>query len=57
MEAEVPPLGLWGPGVELSVSGHAVEEVAREPRRARGERGTALVEVTWLGILLLVPLL
>ena len=21
------PLGLWGPGVRLSVSGHAVEEV------------------------------
>ena len=27
VEAEVPPLGLWGPGVRLSVSGHAVEEV------------------------------
>jgi hypothetical protein len=26
-------------------------------RRDRGERGTALVEVTWLSILLLVPLL
>lgn len=26
--AEVPPLGLWGPGVRLSVSGHAIEEVA-----------------------------
>lgn len=26
--AEVPPLGLWGPAVELSVSGHAIEEVA-----------------------------
>lgn len=26
--AEVPPLGLWGPAVRLSVSGHAVEEVA-----------------------------
>lgn len=26
--AEVPPLGFWGPGIELSVSGHAVEEVA-----------------------------
>jgi Flp pilus assembly protein TadG len=25
--AEVPPLGLWGPGVRLTVSGHAVEEV------------------------------
>jgi Flp pilus assembly protein TadG len=24
--AEVPPLGLWGPAVRLSVSGHAVEE-------------------------------
>ncbi len=26
--AEVPPLGLWGPGVPLEVTGHAVEEVA-----------------------------
>jgi Flp pilus assembly protein TadG len=26
--AEVPPLGLWGPAVELSVSGHAIAEVA-----------------------------
>jgi Flp pilus assembly protein TadG len=26
--AEVPPLGLWGPPVRLTVSGHAVEEVA-----------------------------
>jgi len=26
--AEVPPLGLWGPAVRLSVSGHAIEEVA-----------------------------
>ncbi|HYO41388.1 MAG TPA: TadE/TadG family type IV pilus assembly protein [Nocardioidaceae bacterium] len=25
--AEVPPLGLWGPGVRLHVAGHAVEEV------------------------------
>jgi Flp pilus assembly protein TadG len=24
--AEVPPLGLWGPGVRLRVAGHAVEE-------------------------------
>ena len=24
--ADVPPLGLWGPGVRLSVSGHAIEE-------------------------------
>lgn len=24
--AEVPPLGLWGPAVELHLSGHAVEE-------------------------------
>jgi Flp pilus assembly protein TadG len=24
--ADVPPLGLWGPDVHLSVSGHAVEE-------------------------------
>jgi Flp pilus assembly protein TadG len=26
--ADVPPLGIWGPGVRLHVSGHAVEEVA-----------------------------
>lgn len=26
--ADVPPLGLWGPAVRLTVSGHAVEEVA-----------------------------
>ena len=24
--AEVPPLGVWGPAVEVAVSGHAVEE-------------------------------
>ena len=28
VHAEVPALGLWGPGVLLVVSGHAVEEVA-----------------------------
>lgn len=27
VRASVPPLGLWGPGVEVSVSGHAVKEV------------------------------
>lgn len=27
VRAEVPPLGLWGPAVRLSLSGHAVEEV------------------------------
>lgn len=26
VRATVPPLGLWGPGVPLEVSGHAVEE-------------------------------
>ncbi|WP_235737763.1 TadE/TadG family type IV pilus assembly protein [Nocardioides alcanivorans] len=26
IRAEVPPLGLWGPGVELTVSGHAIRE-------------------------------
>jgi Flp pilus assembly protein TadG len=26
VRAEVPALGLWGPAVELSVDGHAVEE-------------------------------
>jgi Flp pilus assembly protein TadG len=28
VSAAVPALGLWGPAVELHVSGHAVEEVA-----------------------------
>jgi Flp pilus assembly protein TadG len=28
VDAEVPPLGLWGPAVRVRVSGHAVEEVA-----------------------------
>ena len=27
VRAEVPPLGIWGPAVELVVSGHAIEEV------------------------------
>jgi Flp pilus assembly protein TadG len=27
VRAVVPPLGLWGPGVELEVAGHAVREV------------------------------
>lgn len=27
--ADVPPLGLWGPPLRLSVAGHAVEEVGR----------------------------
>jgi TadE-like protein len=26
VHATVPPLGLWGPGVELEVAGHAVRE-------------------------------
>ena len=26
VDAQVPALGLWGPGVALSVDGHAVEE-------------------------------
>ena len=26
--AEVPPLGIWGPGIRLDVTGHAVEETA-----------------------------
>jgi len=29
VRAEVPPLGLWGPGVGLSVTGHGVQETAR----------------------------
>ncbi len=28
VHAVVPPLGLWGPGVDLRVSGHGVQEVA-----------------------------
>ncbi|WP_240617325.1 TadE family protein [Nocardioides speluncae] len=27
VEAEVPPLGLWGPAVRIRVEGHAIEEV------------------------------
>lgn len=26
VRAEVPPLGLWGPAIELELSGHAIEE-------------------------------
>jgi Flp pilus assembly protein TadG len=29
VHASVPALGLWGPGVELEVAGHAVREEAR----------------------------
>ena len=28
VHATVPPLGLWGPGVELDVVGHGVRELA-----------------------------
>ena len=28
VRAEVPPLGLWGPGVGLTVTGHGVQETA-----------------------------
>ena len=28
VRAEVPPLGLWGPGVGLSVTGHGIQETA-----------------------------
>ena len=28
VRAEVPPLGLWGPGIALSVTGHGVQETA-----------------------------
>jgi Flp pilus assembly protein TadG len=27
--ADVPPLGIWGPAVRITVSGHAVEETVR----------------------------
>ena len=26
--ADVPPLGIWGPALRITVSGHAIEEVA-----------------------------
>ena len=26
--AEVPPLGIWGPAVQITVAGHAIEETA-----------------------------
>ncbi len=28
VQARVPPLGLWGPAVELDLAGHAIEETA-----------------------------
>jgi Flp pilus assembly protein TadG len=28
VHATIPPLGLWGPGVEIEVAGHAVRETA-----------------------------
>jgi len=28
VRATVPPLGLWGPGVDLEVAGHAVREIS-----------------------------
>ena len=28
VRADVPPLGLWGPAVDLSVTGHGVQETA-----------------------------
>jgi Flp pilus assembly protein TadG len=28
VRADVPPLGLWGPGVHLTVTGHGVQETA-----------------------------
>jgi Flp pilus assembly protein TadG len=31
VHASVPALGLWGPGVEIEVSGHAVREEALTP--------------------------
>jgi Flp pilus assembly protein TadG len=29
VRAEVPPLGLWGPGMVLTVDGHGVQETAQ----------------------------
>ena len=28
VRAEIPPLGLWGPGIDLSVVGHGIQETA-----------------------------
>ncbi len=28
VHANIPPLGIWGPGVEIEVAGHAVRETA-----------------------------
>ena len=33
VRAEVPPLGIWGPGVGLTVTGHGVQETAPEDAR------------------------
>ena len=33
VRAEVPPLGIWGPGVGLTVTGHGVQETAAEDAR------------------------
>ena len=51
----VPALGIGGPAVSLDVSGHADRGAA--VRRTRDERGSALVELSWLGILLMLPML
>ena len=68
VRARVPALGLGGPAVELTVRGTrwrsravippTTPVVAGKPRgRAATRRaGSALVELTWLGLLLLVPL-
>ena len=56
IRATVPALGLGGPSVDLTVRGTAVEERGAVSRRRGDERGSALVELTWLGVLLLVPL-
>ncbi|MGW6276586.1 TadE/TadG family type IV pilus assembly protein [Kribbella sp. NPDC055071] len=29
VKAHMPPLGLWGPGIEFSVTGHAVKETGQ----------------------------
>ena len=56
MRADVPALGIGGPGVALEVSRPRGRGARREPR-VSDEDGSALVELTWLGILLLVPML
>ncbi len=67
MRAEVPALGLFGPAVPLVVTGGpwrrrregsrpADGAVERTGDGLRDQRGSAIVEFVWLGLILLVPL-